>query len=420
MSNKLSLFVLIVGVLGCISVHHNSVAAVNCGYPCCTVAAGTCEAPDRGCQQWTCLAREDDWESDEMLGCHYSSSSGLCTACPKGTYGDDGRTCTDCGDKPIQATWQDKTGLTGKEYCRWELVCKDGEYWDGNNCLYCPEYYKGPGNDWSWSGGPGETGPSESNKDGRCIPFTWTVVLNANVDEYAYLPERTNYKTYSPGYIYDAGFGGAVSVQPNKPYLEFLGYFTGADAGERIIDEDGNLLNEGTPGHYSLFIKNKETESTSLYAHYQINATNICYKETESTAGCADQTFDVNTPEESRKVKDVTVTFIQPGYLFNKWKCVNVDGEDCGSYSPGDTLGFSDKPGDLNRILYPEQMLCPVGYYCLNNTKHECPPGSTSAAGSSSIQDCYMSAETRFTDNKGADFTLEDLLGDNAKIYRYY
>ena len=43
---------------------------------------------------------------------------------------------------------------------------------------------------------------------------------------------------------------------------------------------------------------------------------------------------------------------------------------------------------------------CPVGYYCANNTKTACPDGKSSAAGSSSYQDCGVCSKGYYLNNR--------------------
>ena len=103
----------------------------------------------------------------------------------------------------------------------------------------------------------------------------------------------------------------------------------------------------------------------------------------------------------------------QSGKVFAGWACgAGCDPEK--TIQPGEQVPEpSEDYGLLNPIkLYASYNLCPAGSYCENNTQTNCPGGSTSDAGATDINKCYMDKGTQFCDSVGC-FNLPD----GTKIY---
>ena len=422
-----------------------------------------------GCEGWIPAPGEENlpcpWENFTCTGggCYKqqvpgeSQATGKCYNCPAGSYSELTSASTDCAGQcaeppgaALVKTQEQITGanasnclltlggcrLTGhkEEYgCPWIFTCADGYYYlgSGGECTPCGAGYKGKG-EWTFVGNgdsisyaynQGTT--QNGGKTNRCEGISYTVSLNTN-NPYDYLPSYggKNYEDHDITFKFGTGLikGHSSttklansSLQPSAPYYVFNGYYTASDGGDQVFKADGSLVDTNLEAELWL-------TATDLYAQYTINDFHIWYEKTmpgSALSRTADATYDVTN--SSRPAKSYNPDWFEDGELITGYRCVLNDGTrtDCGRYQPGDNITFPENDQQMGRVLYAQTEICPAGYYCYDNNDYPCPGGSTSNEGSGSISDCYMSAETSFTDGKGAKFTLGDLLGDNAKIYRY-
>lgn len=382
-------------------------------------------------------------------------ATGKCYNCYPGSYssaGNAGLTCEGECHAPVGAelvtTQEQITGakttncplspgcqLTGhkKEYgCPWIFTCAIGEYYsgEGNKCTPCGNGYNGK-HKWTFVGNGDNIETAYGNaiqnggKEDLCEGIEYSIRLNTN-NPYDYLPsyggkDYTNYDiTFKFGSGLIKGHSSNTklansSLQPSAPYYVFNGYYTASDGGDQVFTANGSLVDTNLEAELWL-------TATDLYAQYTINDFHIWYEKTmpgSALSRTADATYDVTN--SSRLAKAYNPDWFEDGELITGYICVLNDGTGtgCGTYQPDDNITFPENDQQMGRVLYAQTEICPAGHYCYDNKTYDCPGGSTSDEGSGSISDCYMSAETYFIDGKGGKFTLEDLLGDNAKIYRY-
>lgn len=315
--------------------------------------------------------------------------------------------------------------------CPWVYKCADGQYYANGSCQSCGDGYEGVG-EWTFVGNGDHvettyeySGSDSGSKQNRCEGISYTISLNTN-NPYDYLPSYggKNYEdhdiTFKFGTGLTKGHSSATkladsSLQPSAPYYVFKGYYTASDGGDLVFKANGSLVDTNLEAELWL-------TATDLYAQYTINDFHIWYEKTmpgSALSRTADATYDVTN--SSRLAKSYNPDWFEDGELITGYICVLNDGTGtgCGTYQPGDNITFPENGQQMGRVLYARTEICPAGYYCYDNEDYECPGGSTSNEGSGSISDCYMSAETQFIDKTGAEFTLGELLGNNAKIYRY-
>lgn len=421
-----------------------------------------------GCEGWIPAPGEENlpcpWENFTCTGggCYKqqvpgeSQATGKCYNCPAGSYSELTSASTGCAGQCVNPpgaalveTQEQITGanasnclltiggcrLTGhkEEYgCPWIFTCADGYYYSGSGgkCTPCGDGYKGVG-EWTFVGNGDSISGAYTNatqnggKEYRCEGIEYSIQLNTN-NPYNYLPSYggKNYEDHDITFKFGTGLIkghssdtklASGSLQPSAPYYVFNGYYTESDGGDQVFKADGSLVDTNPEAELWL-------TATDLYAQYTINDFHIWYEKTmpgSALSRTADATYDVTN--SSRLAKSYNPDWFEDGELITGYICVLNDGTGtgCGKYQPGDNITFPENDQQMGRVLYAQTEICPAGYYCYDNKTYDCPGGSTSDEGSGSISDCYMSAETYFIDGKGGKFTLGDLLGDNAKIYRY-
>lgn len=421
-----------------------------------------------GCIGWIPAPGEENlpcpWENFTCTGggCYKqqvpgeSQATGKCYNCPAGSYSELTSASTgcagQCAEPPGAALVETQEQITGanasnclltlggcrltghkEEYgCPWIFTCADGYYYSGSGgeCTPCGAGYDGVG-EWTFVGNGDSISGAYNNaiqnggKEYRCEGIEYSIRLNTN-NPYDYLPSYggKNYEDHDITFKFGTGLIkghlsttklASGSLQPSAPYYVFNGYYTASDGGDLVFKPDGSLVDTNLEAELWLTAK-------TLYAQYTINDFHIWYEKTmpgSALSRTADATYDVTN--SSRPAKSYNPDWFEDGELITGYRCVLNDGTrtGCGKYQPGDNITFPENDQQMGRVLYAETKICPAGHYCYDNESYDCPGGSTSNEGSGSISDCYMSAETSFTDGKGAKFTLGDLLGDNAKIYRY-
>ena len=324
------------------------------------------------------------------------------------------------------------TGHKSEYGCPWIFTCAIGEYYSGsgNQCTPCGDGYKGVG-EWTFVGNGDniqnayDNAKQNGGKKDLCEGIEYSISLNTN-NPYDYLPSYggKDYKNYDITFKFGTGLIkghssatklASGSLQPSAPYYVFNGYYTASEGGDQVFTANGSLVDTNLEAELWL-------TATDLYAQYTINDFHIWYEKTmpgSALSRTADATYDVTN--SSRLAKSYNPDWFEDGELITGYICVLNDGTgtDCGRYQPGDNITFPENVQQMGRVLYAQTEICPAGHYCYDNKTYDCPGGSTSDEGSGSISDCYMSAETYFIDGKGGKFTLGDLLGDNAKIYRH-
>lgn len=105
-----------------------------------------------------------------------------------------------------------------------------------------------------------------------------------------------------------------------------------------------------------------------------------------------------------------------PGqYINGVYKCTDDDGNACYNtdgeteIEPGDDISIPVNNAQVSRTITPSCEPCKIGYYCPGGYSDPipCPAGTSSAAGSSAVSNCYMNPQyndtgTKFTDSVGS------------------
>lgn len=396
---------------------------IGCGTP--AFAATQCES----IQADTC---------DATAGCYLEVNNNTCQPCPAGTYkGSGDPSCLPCGDK-APVTWnKNTTGLTSQSDCAYTATCQAHYYFGGYNtgCTPCyalndsqnNKYYYGTktteyevtgtvGNDASNLNDACATcGENSITKDDqgtgcRCIdgyhvkegtngdinndatdcdPNQYTITYIASKDPNDQTPPKKQTATYSQ-------------------YITLLGDDTFKRNGyelDKWEKSDENLT--FTPGEQIPYNYRNDIELTAVWAGkeftitYNVNGATDC--------GLSDQMcrFGTKCP-----VKDVN-NCKKPGYVFRGWQCTSG----CENNNEIINLGnnISELSGGADMTLTAIWAECPAGYYCPNiKTENKCPAGSTSAAKSAAITNCYMTGgTTKILDAAGNEF----ILPGTEKIY---
>ena len=108
---------------------------------------------------------------------------------------------------------------------------------------------------------------------------------------------------------------------------------------------------------------------------------------------------------------DISKYYVEPGKVFSHYRCFYQSPgsgmASCGNVTTTDALNKIPVPASAV-FLEPVFSDCPAGYYCNAGDQQPCPPGTTSDAGATSIDDCEMRGGpngVKFCDSIGC-FTL--------------
>ena len=111
-----------------------------------------------------------------------------------------------------------------------------------------------------------------------------------------------------------------------------------------------------------------------------------------------------------------------PGqYINGVYKCTDYDGNACYNtdgeteIEPGDDISIHVNKAQATRTITPSCEPCKIGYYCPGGSSEPipCPAGTSSAAGSSAVSNCYMNPQyndtgTKFQDSVGSFYLPSD------------
>ena len=103
----------------------------------------------------------------------------------------------------------------------------------------------------------------------------------------------------------------------------------------------------------------------------------------------------------------------------DKKACYNTDGET--EIEPGDDISIHVNIPQVYRTISPSCEPCKIGYYCPGGSSDPipCPAGTSSAAGSSAVSNCYMNPEYNDTGTKFLDSVGSFYLPSDGVIYHY-
>ena len=245
---------------------------------------------------------------------------------------------------------------------------------------------------------------SLNKKTGQCDGEVYRIDLEKNCT-LCTVKENPIYEKYGTGFSYktdkpatwqDASvFLVDIDDQNTKRWwgIKFMGYFSAATGGSRIIDENGQLVKKSNT---------QFAAPQTLYAQYSSDKDPI-------TISFQDENGNV-IQEQTCKINDCTLPPIEctANQIFEGWKCTQgckkQDMILSTNLTNNDLLkNFKDSDDALTVIL--QKAICPEGYYCTCNDaqgRQKCPAGATSERGAGSMHDCYIDSNTEFSDNNGS------------------
>ena len=103
----------------------------------------------------------------------------------------------------------------------------------------------------------------------------------------------------------------------------------------------------------------------------------------------------------------------------DKKACYNTDGET--EIEPGDDISIHVNKAQVDRTISPSCEPCKIGYYCPGGSSKPipCPAGTSSAAESSAVSNCYMNPAHDNTGTKFQDSVGSFYLPSDGKIFHY-
>ena len=211
------------------------------------------------------------------------------------------------------------------------------------------------------------------------------------------------------------------ALQPTDHLKQFLGYAEDCSS-DQVFNSEGYLnepdytvddvpsslvacwINEEIEINYAMKKKSGDdvvTETLKRYCMVNDEAGQLEYYEDGKLTGqkCVAMKYDISK------------YYVEPGKVFSHYRCFYQ--------SPGSGLvscGDVTTTDALNKIPVPVSAVflepvfsdCPAGYYCNAGDQQQCPAGTTSDAGATSIDDCEMRGGpngVKFCDSIGC-FTL--------------
>jgi len=118
----------------------------------------------------------------------------------------------------------------------------------------------------------------------------------------------------------------------------------------------------------------------------------------------------------------------EPGeYISDFYKCTDYDGNACYNtdgeteIEPGDDISIHVNKAQATRTITPSCEPCKIGYYCPGGYSEPipCPAGTSSAAGSSAVSNCYMNPQYNNTGTKFQDSVGSFYLPSDRAIFHY-
>lgn len=238
-----------------------------------------------------------------------------------------------------------------------------------------------------------------------------------------------------------AGYSPDNTNAPNSPYITggdnmgnnytFVNFTT--ENMENIYDEVakkyvlyGDYIRRGNYPH------NDPNDTGLFIIHYRCTPTSnsgIDTGEIDLSVCVADESC-VTTDTDGKKTVKIIVKNLSevctasgapeigcdPGqYINGVYKCTDDDGNACYNtdgeteIAPGDDISIPVNKAQSKRTITPSCEPCKIGYYCPGRFSNPipCPAGTSSAAGSSAVSNCYMNPQyndtgTKFTDSVGS------------------
>ncbi|MDR0727178.1 MAG: InlB B-repeat-containing protein [Rickettsiales bacterium] len=354
----------------------------------------------------------------------YCSTEGSCEPCAVGSYSAAGATsCGNC-QRPSTLVEFTSNGTTAQE-CSWKVNCPAGQRWGGSACTACgsgtfstaARDYTGTGSSVLALACPSTCGASSStNADGQgctCNAGYHTsgqvqthtannataCVVNSYVITYSKNDGTATPATATQSVDYLATFTPKATTTFSRTGYTFR-YWYAPSAAERP--------NSSISFYYpsSTYTYNTTTES-KLNAIWQGVQFTIKY-EANGASGSSPSYPTSCVYGSSCPAPQNTYTY--SGRAFTGWKCTGgANGKCSGNIIQAgdtDTLKEATTAADAEITLTAQWKECPAGYYCSGVQQTACDGGTTSPAGSTSRNACYIKGGTKFCDDADNCFYL--------------
>lgn len=362
--------------------------------------------------------------AEVCLAGYYMTGNGNCEPCEPGTYKPDNgnHECSTCPNHDVVYTVNNtlksqyltfyRSGATAPGECYYQIDCpvywssdftvSTFTYWNGSDCVPCPDNYK-----YVYNGGQVSYYIGALWKDSTpgactncCEPNIYTITLTAiDPDDPSNKNTRILYVKYGVGFSEDKNStnwptGIDHDILPTFPaesswWLNETSIFSGYYNEETmIIDGSGGTKAGNDQIKSDIEAKAKFNNAVQYTVNYKYNdepdgtETQSCYYVREGRK-CTAKNFNNSKYSLGNKV-------------FAAW-CLEKSGNTCTKrIEVGGDIPRPKKPsviGNLDKqsvTLTPILEDCPAGYYCQAGNKTACPGGTTSDSGASSINDCYL------------------------------
>lgn len=351
-------------------------------------------------------------------GCYISTSYG-CTVCDNGEYTSGGEKykCEKCVGPQNATNITFTSPGTSEKGCSWTATCPAGKQYTGgqtggcekicDNGTFSPEKMKISGtgygtdqlcnqacgaNSQTNEDGTGckcnpgyhiygESNEDTSNNDKDCVANKYTITYDPNGGTGNKLTEHVK-------------FNDKITLKNNETFSR-SGYTL---TGWQVQQDTATVYAPNQTITYNTYYDN-----ITLLAQWTGEKFTITYN--TGNANCTNITPQECQFGNTSTCKPDTTNCSYPGYILTGWTCTGCDNGSSNTIEPGADIFKLYSGQDITLTAKWEP--CTAGYYCTNGTKYPCPAGSTSEAGKSQIQDCYMvGGTTKFCDQAGNCFTL--------------
>lgn len=354
-----------------------------------------------------------------------------CEPCAAGTYSDtmNATSCSKC-EAPFNDElyeWVkvvDENGeqrlSTNRRDCPWKIKCPTGSIWNkiSNNCERCsePDHYDAV-NPTNWYTG------IFIPESGVCEPKIFTLnFINDNPGTETGSLDKW-YNKYKEGFSQNPdsnSWGKNPIIMPTTNIEDWQKYF--AFAGYQTSDGLTAVKNDGTL-RYAIDDPIYTKNNANFYALYNDVPYTVSFVINDNEVL---QNIECKMGKQfQNECKAIECTKNPTGKYFVHWTLKTTNE----TFTPNQVIRQPTVDELLNEYstseVKPSLTLeavfsdCPAGYYCTNGTKTACPGGSTSNAGASSINDCYIkggTSGTQICDNKNNCFNLPE--GTNIYYYK--
>lgn len=385
-----------------------------------------------------CEGYTNSEQCSSTAGCYWEGIAAACNPCQANTYNDGtirpGNHCDKCSDLSNYVDWiGTELGLTSEIECKFKKTCPPYTYFVDHtkeNCTRCSAlnnpltnkyYYGTKTTEYEVTG---TVVDSTSNFNDACAECGANSITNDDqgtgcrcIDGY-HVNGGTNGDTNNNStdcvpnqytITYRANNGtNQTTTQNNVSYnstVTTLGDQTFSKTGHTLTGWKNDALPlDVTPAGGTFMYK--YTTDIELTAQWSGKSFNITYQIGDAGATCQPATPTSCTYGNRCYAPNIPSGCTYNGYVFKGWKCTHNCNNSDAIISPDTDI--NDISGGEDMTLTAQWTECPAGYYCPNiKTENKCPAGSTSAAKSAAITNCYMTGgTTKILDAAGNKFTL--------------